>query len=227
MMQKTVVVLSSILALLLGACSQIPGFTPTPGTGPTVDSAATSDALFKTAVAQTLTAQPTVTSVPATPTAVIPVASPTLVATDTPPATATTLADLTTTPVTATSGAVTTTVPPANVTATPTLVSGQVTAIWTLAVRTYGTLPPAVPFSQVTLVNKAKTEAYISLQVTMPDGKYSIIEYPVEGSVKIQAPVGSYLYVAWVGGNKMVGNFRLHNNDDVSILLYKDKIVIK
>ena len=226
-MQKTVVVLSSIFALLLGACSQIPGFTPTPGTGPTVDSAATSDALFKTAVAQTLTAQPTVTSVPATPTAVIPVASPTLVATDTPPATATTLANLTTTPVTATSGAVTTTVPPANVTATPTLVTGQVTAIWTLAVRTYGTLPPAVPFSQVTLVNKAKTEAYISLQVTMPDGKYSIIEYPVEGSVKIQAPVGSYLYVAWVGGNKMVGNFRLHNNDDLSILLYKDKIVIK
>lgn len=226
-MHKTVVVLSSIFALLLGACSQIPGFTPTPGTGPTVDSAATSDALFKTAVAQTLTAQPTVTSVPATPTAVITVASPTLVATDTPPATATTLANLTTTPVTATSGAVTTNVPPANVTATPTLVTGQVTAIWTLAIRTYGTLPPAVPFSQVTLVNKAKTEAYISLQVTMPDGKYSIIEYPVEGSVKIQAPVGSYLYVAWVGGNKMVGNFRLHNNDDLSILLYKDKIVIK
>ncbi len=226
-MQKTVVVLSSIFALLLGACSQIPGFTPTPGTGPTVDLAATSDALFKTAVAQTLTAQPTVTSVPATPTAVIPVASPTLVATDTPPATATTLANLTTTPVTATSGAVTTNVPPANVTATPTLVTGQVTAIWTLAIRTYGTLPPAVPFSQVTLVNKAKTEAYISLQVTMPDGKYSIIEYPVEGSIKIQAPVGSYLYVAWVGGNKMVGNFRLHNNDDLSILLYKDKIVIK
>jgi hypothetical protein len=221
MMQKTVVVLSSIFVLLLGACSQIPGFTPTPGTGPTVDSAATSDALFKTAVAQTLTAQPTLTSVPATPTAVIPVASATLVATDTPPATATGVANLTTTPVTAT------TVPTANVTATATLVTGQVTAIWTLAIRTYGTLPPAVPFSQVTLVNKAKTEAYISLQVTMPDGKYSIIEYPVEGSVKIQAPIGSYLYVAWVGGNKMVGNFKLHNNDDLSIILYKDKVVIK
>jgi hypothetical protein len=227
MMKKTVVVLGSILAMLLGACSQIPGFTPTPGTGPTVDSAATSDALFKTAVALTLTAQPTVTSVPANPTAVIPVASPTLVATDTPPATATSLANLTTTPVTATSAAATATIPPANVTATPTLVTGQITAIWTLAIRTYGTLPPAVPFSQVTLINKAKTEAYISLQVTMPDGKYSIIEYPVEGSVKIQAPVGSYLYVAWVGGNKMVGNFRLHNSDDLSITLYKDKVVIK
>jgi len=77
------------------------------------------------------------------------------------------------------------------------------------------------------LVNKAKTEAYISLQVTMPDGKYSIIEYPVEGSIKIQAPVGSYLYVAWVGGRKMVGEFRLHQDDDLSIILYKDKVVIK
>ena len=228
-MKKTVVVFGLIVALVLGACSQLPGFTPTPGTGPTVDSAATSDALFKTAVAQTLTAQPTVTStsVPNTATPVIPAASPTLVSSDTPVASATSATDLTTTPVTATSGVTTATPVPANVTATPTLVTGQITAIWTLAVRKYGTLPPAVPFSDVTLVNKAKTEAYISLQVTMPDGKYSILEYPVEGSVKIQAPVGSYLYVAWVGGNKMVGNFRLHNNDDLSIILYKDKIVIK
>jgi len=229
MMKKTVVVLGSILALLLGACSQIPGFTPTPGTGPTVDSAATSDALFKTAVALTLTAQPTftATSVPNTATAVIPAASPTLVPSDTPAASVTPSTNLTATPTTATGGFPTGTSPAANVTATPTLVTGQITAIWTLAVRTYGTLPPAVPFSQVTLINKAKTEAYISLQVTMPDGKYSIIEYPVEGSVKIQAPIGSYLYVAWVGGNKMVGNFRLHNSDDLSITLYKDKVVIK
>ncbi len=36
-MKKTVLVLVSLLALLFGACSQIPGFTPTPGTGPTVN----------------------------------------------------------------------------------------------------------------------------------------------------------------------------------------------
>ncbi|HEX9387386.1 MAG TPA: hypothetical protein VF918_13770 [Anaerolineales bacterium] len=224
-MRKNVVVLGFILALSLGACSQIPGFTPTPGTGPTTD-------LFQTAVAQTLTAQPTLTTVSITDSPTIPVALPSLVlaASDTPSATftpATPVTDLTTTPITATSGPTTTTVPPANVTATATLPAGQVTAVWTLAVRTYGTLPPAVPFSQITLINKAKTEAYISLQVTMPDGKYSIIEYPVEGSVKIQAPIGSYLYVAWVGGNKMVGNFRLHHSDDLSITLYKDKVVIK
>jgi hypothetical protein len=221
MMKKTVVVLSSIFALVLGACSQLPGFTPTPGTGPTVDSAATSDALFKTAVALTLTAQPTVTSVPATPTAVIPVASPTLVSSDTPTASVTPATDLTTTPVTAT------TIPPANLTASPTLVTGQVTAIWTLAVRTYGTLPPLVPFSHITLINKARTEAYISLHVDLPEGGNTVIEYPVERSIKIEAPVGFYSYVAWVGGNKMVGSFRLRHDDDLSILLYKDKIVIK
>lgn len=221
-MKKTVVVLGSILALLLGACSQIPGFTPTPGTGPTVDSAATSDALFKTAVAQTLTAQPTVTftSAPVTNTAVIPVASPTLVPSDTPVASFTPVTDLTTTPATAT-------LAQGNVTSTPTLAAGQVTAIWTLAVRKYGTQPPLVPFSHITLINKAKAEAYISLHVDLPEGGNSVIEYPVEGTIKIEAPVGFYSYVAWVGGNKMVGNFRLRHDDDLTIILYKDQVTIK
>jgi len=226
-MKKTVVVLGSIFALVLGACSQLPGFTPTPGTGPTVDSAATSDALFKTAVALTLTAQPTFTPVPANPTAVIPVASATLAVIEPPLAISTTVGDLTTTPVTATPGPTSTTVPPANMTASPTLVTGQVTAIWTLAVRTYGTLPPLVPFSHITLINKAKTEAYISLHVDLPEGGNTVIEYPVERSIKIAAPIGFYSYVAWVGGNKMVGNFKLHHGDDLSITLYKDKVVIK
>jgi hypothetical protein len=227
MMRKNGVVLGFLFVILLGACSQIPGFTPTPGTGPTAD-------LFNTAVAQTLTARPTLVVAAVTDAATLPPASPSptpvLAVSDTPSATlapTTPVTDLTTTPITATSIPATATLAPVNVAATPTLVPSQVTAIWTLAVRKYGTLPPAVPFSQVTLINKAKTEAYISLQVTMPDGQYSIIEYPVEGSVKIQAPVGSYLYVAWVGGNKMIGNFRLHHNDDLSITLYKDKVVIK
>jgi hypothetical protein len=234
-MKKSVVLLLSMLALLFGACSQIPGLTPTPGTGPTVDSAATSDALFKTAVAQTLTARPTLPSDPINNTATVPVASPVLSTTDTATVaspvlsatetptlvpTSSPVTDLTTTPATATNG-------PANVTVTATLVVGQVTASPTLGIRTYGTLPPAVPFSQITLINKANAEAYISLQVTMPDGKYSIIEYPVEGRIKIQAPVGSYLYVTWVGGRKMVGEFRLHQDDDLTITLYRDKVVIK
>jgi hypothetical protein len=231
-MKKTVIVLVSVLALLVGACAQIPGLTPTPVTGPTINP----DELFQTAVAQTLTARATLpvavtdTATPVateTPTAV---SSPVLSNTDTPAAattmTATPVIDLSATSITATGNIPTATNLPANGTSTATLAPG-VTPIWTLAIRTYGTLPPAVPFSHITLINKANTEAYISLQVTMPNGEYSIIEYPVEGRVKIQAPVGSYLYVTWVGGRKMVGEFRLHNNDDLSITLFKDHVVIK
>jgi hypothetical protein len=234
-MKKTVIVLVSMLALLVGACSQIPGFTPTPGTGPTVDP----DSLFQTAVAQTLTARATLPSGSVTDTATT-VASPVIPATDTAtlvgsPVSATPVVtetptpviDLSATAITATGNVVTATGIPANGTSTATLAVGQVTPIWTLAIRTYGTLPPEVPFSIITLVNKAKAEAYISLQVTMPDGNYSIIEYPVEGRIKIQAPVGSYLYVTWVGGRKMVGEFRLHNNDDLTITLYKDRVAIQ
>lgn len=228
-MKKTAVVLSSVIALLLGACQNI--FTPTVAPGPTGDSAATADAQFKTAVAQTLTARPTFTVAPAseTATAVVSVASPTLPPTETPVVTSTPLADQTSAAAATATGNIPTATggAPSNTNPTATLAVGQVTAIWTLAIREYGTLPPAVPFSHITLVNNANTEAYISLQVTMPDGKYSILEYPVEGKVKVDAPVGSYLYVAWVGGRKMVGNFKLSNDDDLTIVLNRNKIEIK
>jgi hypothetical protein len=233
-MKKTVV-LASLLALVFSACSQIPGLTPTPGTGPTVNP----DDQFQTAVAQTLTARASsVTDTATVPPSPIPSAtdtatatpSPVLAVTDTPTAAAQTVTptqiiDLSATSITATGNIPTATNLPANLTSTATLAAG-VTPIWTLAVRTYGTLPPAVPSSLITLVNRANTEAYISLQVTMPDGQYSILEYPVEGRVEVRAPVGSYLYVTWVGGRKMVGEFRLRNNDDLTITLFRDRVVI-
>jgi hypothetical protein len=229
-MKKNVLVLGLLLSFLLGSCGI---FTPTPPTGPTVDSAATSDALFKTAVAQTLTARPTLPSPSVSDTATLPEpsATPVVPATDTQTPTQggfTTPADFTATLPTGTGVIPTATLGPANATpgATATLASGQVTAIWTLAVRKYGTLPPAVPFRHITLVNKAKAEAYISLHVDL-DGSNTVIEYPVEGRRKIEAPVGFYTYVAWVGGRKMVGEFRLHNNEDLTITLFKDKVVIK
>jgi hypothetical protein len=230
-MKKTVVVVTSMFAILLSACSQIPGLGPAPVTGPTVDTSGTS--VFQTAVVQTLTAQPTtLPPVSATDTATLPVMveSPTL-----PPATDTqvVIPTLTFTPVsnptstlaavaTATSGSAN-----AAATATATLAPGQVTASPTNGILKYGTQPPAIPFNRITLSNKAKAEAYISLQVTMPDGKFSILEYPVEGTFKIEAPIGSYLYVAWVGGRKMVGTFRLNASDELLITLYKSKVVIK
>ena len=65
------------------------------------------------------------------------------------------------------------------------------------------------------------------MQVNTRDFGPTIIEYYVDRMVRIRAPVGYYLYVAWVGGNKMVGNFRLTENDDLSITLFKDSVVIR
>jgi hypothetical protein len=221
-MKKTIIP-GFMVALVLGACVlpaiPAPDTGSTPNPGPTADVAGTVDAMLKTVVAQTLTAQPTVTSAPPTDILVAtdtPItfmeASPIPGTTATPSATFTTLPDLTT--------------PPATSTATL-AAANPTTSIATLTVRTYGTLPPAVPSSDITLINKSKTKAYISLQVTTIDDRYAILEYPVVGPINVKAPLGYYLYVAWVGGNKMVGNFRLHGNEDLSITLYKDKVVIK
>jgi hypothetical protein len=231
-MKKTVI-LGLIVAFVLGACVlptiPTPNTGSTPDTGPTADVAGTVDALLKTAVAQTLTAQPALTSAPPTDAPVgtdTPItfveASPIPGTTDSATVTSTSIPDLTTTPATATSG-------PADAAFTATLAAAAnpATLIPTLTIRLYGTLPPAVPSGDITLINKSKTEAYISLQVTSIDGRYAILEYPVVGTISIKAPTGFYLYVAWVGGNKMVGNFRLRGNEDLSITLHKDKVVIQ
>jgi len=211
--------LTVVAALLLGAC--LP-FTPTPNPGPTVDIAGTVDAAAKTSVAQTLTALPTVVSAPITQTPTPPILPPGPTPSET--STSSPTPDLTITPATATSA-------PANSTFTPTSTiasaPGAATLTPTLGILTYGTLPPAVPYATVILVNKSKTQAYISLQVTTVQGGPTIIEYPVEGTVKILAPVGQYLYVAWVGGRKMVGEFRLRGTDELTIALFKDKVVIQ
>ena len=130
--------------------------------------------------------------------------------------------DLTTTPATSTDLPVYPTV-----TSSAAVVGSQATATPTLGIMLYGTLPPEVPFNTITVWNRSKAQAYISLQVTLNDGRYAILEYPVEGRIKIKAPIGTYIYVAWVGGNKMSGGFRNHSTDSLTIILYKDKVVIK
>lgn len=201
---------------VLAACSGLPSIPSLVQPTANVDIAATSQANLQVSVAQTLTAQPTLTFAP---TATAPITSPTLPITDTPLPTDSPFPNLTTTPATATGG-------PESLTATPTLVAGQATPTWTLAVRTYGTLPPLVPSAHITLANRAKAEAYISLHVDL-DGSNTVIEYPVKGTITIRAPLGFYRYVAWVGGREMVGEFKLHSGDDLTITLYKDRIIIK
>lgn len=218
-MKKIVLVISA--AFLMGACLpfSIPGI-PTAN----VDVAATSAANLADSAAQTLTALPTNISLPPTETGTLLPTLP-LEMSSTPTTAPTLNLSETATPLTATFEVPTSMDVVAS--ATP-VAAGTASVTPTLGVLTYGTLPPAiVPFTQITLINKSKRQAYISLQVVTEKGGPTIIEYPVRGRVKLKAPVGYYLYVAWVGGKQMVGEFRLHKDESLTIILYKDKVVIK
>lgn len=217
-------VLSVALILLTAACLPLTP-TPAPPAPPVIDNAGTADAMLKTAIAQTLAVLPTNSPLPPVSSATSPAASfPELLPTLTPDVAQTaTQAALSTAQFASTGTFEVFTSTPGPL---PTF-DGSPTTTHTPAVLTYGTLPPAVPFAYITLVNRAKTKAYISLQVVTAQGGPTIMEYPVRGRIKIEAPVGQYLYVAWVGGRKMVGEFRLRQEDDLEILLYRDRIEVK
>ena len=217
-MMKKLTIFALVCVFALGACLPAP---TSPNPAPTVDIAATVRSISNTAVAQTLTAQPspTATLVPIFDTATPPLveSSPTLVNTDTPPV------NLTTTPATATTGPADLTAP---ATFTPTTVSGAPTLTPTLGVLTYGTLPPANrPYTKINLVNKSKRQAYISLQVVTDQG-YTIIEYPVKKSIKISIPTGSCTYVVWVGGRQFIGYFNVAQGTEPTITIFKDKVTV-
>ena len=215
---KNILILT-LVAVIASSCSVLQ--TP----APVIDTQATIDAIVRTSAEQTLAAQPPPTTVPPTNANTQVVASsPTTESTieaavDAPSSTP--VPNLTTTPVTATSG------PTGSiVSATATLASGNPTLTPTLGILKYGTLPPAVPSAQITLLNKSKTQAYISLQNRPPDKQVAFLEYPVEKQVKVIAPLGYYIYVVWVGGRKIVGEFTLHKDDDITITIYKDRVEI-
>ncbi len=220
-MKKILIPVVLIIAIT-GAC--LPVSAPVdsaPQPAPQVDTQATIDSIVNTAAAQTLAAQPSPTTAPDTQTA-----SPTatLPPTDITVTLATTaVPNLTTTPATATLG----TENPTTTGAQNTPASGNITPTPTLGILKYGTLPPAVPSAGITLVNKSKAEAYISLQNYPKNKEVAILEYPVKKQVSVDAPLGYYLYVVWVGGRKIVGEFTLHNNDDIKITIYKDKVIIQ
>lgn len=204
-MKRTAVLV--LATFILSAC--VPGpFIGQPTVPPAVDSQATDASLAATAAAETLNALPT--------------------ATETLEPTATETATETATPVPNSNS--TETLAPETATATgtlPTATAALATATVTLYPRFYGTLPPAVPFGEITLANKAKVDVYVSLQCTTIDGYKTIIEYPVFGSFDISAPAGRYNYVAWVGGREFQGSFRLDKGEDLAITFNQDKITIK
>jgi len=213
-------ILFSILALaLVSAACSTSNFTatvvpPTPTvvpSTPTFDIRQTDKALTQ----QAALVNPTTAPVNDTFTAAVesPIATDTTTVTPQP--------NLTTTPVTSTIGTT------SSASFTSTLQAGDITLTPTLGVMTYGTLPPAVPFAKVTLINKSKAQAYISLQNYPANGNATILEYPVGKQIGIKAPLGNYIYVVWVGGRKITGSFVLHNNNDITITIYKDKVIVQ
>src|SRR5258706_1987554 len=214
---KKFTVLVLVCAFVLSAC--LPAAAPI-NSAPTVDVAGTVNAIANIANTQTQAAQPSPTSTPVQITATPTLEEPS--ATSTPiPNTDTPQPNLTTTPATATSG-------PVNPAATSTSITvpGLPSLTPTLGVLTYGTLPPANrPYDYITLINKAQTQAYISLQLVTDQG-CTIIEYPVKGTVKVKIPTGSYTYVVWVGGRQIVGYFNVSKHDEPTLLIYKDKVIV-
>jgi hypothetical protein len=90
-----------------------------------------------------------------------------------------------------------------------------------------GTQPPYLPFGHIELTNKSKTDVYISMRCVTKEGYVTIIEYPVESFVAAKGPAGRYTYVVWVGGRKIDGSFSLARNQDLSIVIFKDRVTIK
>ena len=226
-----------VMALFLSACIPALPSLQQPDGAPAVDVQATDAALALTLAVETLNALPTPTLEPATDT---PVPTATFTETATAAGTATSTNTLTPDP---NASATNTLTPNPNVTSTatgtsvtatvtvtgilPTTTPFTPTATETLHARFYGTLPPAIPYGKVSLINRAKAEVYISMHCTTVDGYTTIIEYPVAKGMRVSAPAGKYTYVAWVGGRQFQGSFSLGKNNEVAITFMKDKVIVK
>ena len=92
---------------------------------------------------------------------------------------------------------------------------------------TAGTAPKGTPNGTVNLSNKADADVYVSLQATTADGSTVINEYPVSRTMTVKVPAGWYVYVAWVGGEKFVGQFKLGPGLEHTLTFYRNKVVVQ
>jgi hypothetical protein len=209
---KKAIIFTLGLGLILSACMMPAFLQPATTPAPQVDLPAS----LTVVVQETLQALSTPTVMPSKPAVIV-----TPSATNTrPPVTPTETQNPILLTLTATLGTATVGVTPGPTT------TGTLPPTETLHPRHFGTMPPRLPSGNITLINRSKAEAYISLQCTTKEGYLTIIEYPVNKMIKFKAPAGNYVYVAWVGGRQMTGVFGLSQLTDLTIKLYKDKIVI-
>ena len=45
--------------------------------------------------------------------------------------------------------------------------------------------------------------------------------------MKVNVPAGWYVYVAWVGGEELSGQFQLHGGENRTMVFYPNKVVVK
>jgi hypothetical protein len=88
-------------------------------------------------------------------------------------------------------------------------------------------MPPALPYGEITLINRSKADVYISLRCVTKDDLVTIIEYPVNKVITARSPAGQYTYVVWVGGRKITGSFSLGKSEDLTINIFKDRVGIR
>lgn len=208
-----------ILSVALNAC--VPGLSPISAG----DSQATAMALAGTLAALTQAALPT----PSLPPSHTP--PPTFTATTAPSATQAPTDTLTSTPeTTATITATGSLTPPGALTLStvPGTASGTVTATLTPTpgVLLYGTVPPAVPYGRVHLINLTNEMVYISFHCTLENGLTSYLEYPVYARMVVSIPAGPCHYVAWVKGRQFIGDIRIKKFEEYTFTFKRQKIII-
>jgi hypothetical protein len=227
---KKMLLLLAVLCLPLSAC--MPAILQTPAAAnPAPISDADIQATVALSVQQTLQALPTPTLAPSY-TPVVMAATSTMTQTSTQQPTLTLTATQNPSLSTATLGTGTVTLTVGTVGTLPFTTTPNpafsVTPTETNHFQHYGTMPPNLPSGTIWLRNLSKAESYISLQCTTQDGYVTVIEYPVERStVKTSAPAGRYVYVAWVGGKKFTGGFKLSKLQELTIVMDKDRVTVK
>ncbi len=212
-----------ILSVALNAC--MPGLSPISAG----DSQATAMALAGTLAALTQAALPT----PSLPPSHTNTPPPTFTATTAPSATQAPTNTATSTPeATSTANATGTITATSSPTPTGALtistVSGTITATLTPTpgILLYGTVPPAVPYGRVHLVNLTNEMVYISFHCTLENGLTSYLEYPVYARMVVSIPAGPCHYVAWVKGRQFTGDIRIKKFEEYTFTFKRQKIII-
>ena len=107
------------------------------------------------------------------------------------------------------------------------ITSSQPTAGTPLSGGAVGTQAPFLPYGTVQFANKSDADAYISLRCVTKEGYVTLLEYPVNKIFSVNAPAGSYTYIAWVGGRQFDGSFKMDKDGFITITFYKNRVNIK